>query len=151
MDCPKCGEPVQADTEFCGSCGQALAVPAAPLAPTAVAPPLATPTPALAPVSHPTKNKAVAGLMLSTLAIPASILPILGLVLGISGLVLGTISRQYGKKVLSLLAIIFGGIAIALSLGVWVHAANQYDQSRQSKQSAALSSAISNAYAKIPI
>ena len=150
MNCPKCNQPVQEGAEFCGNCGQALTPTTAPapdatgqqaqMAQVLATPPTANTTPNLTvaqpatvvapaaaavtavPGSHPGETKAIVGLVLACLAIPAAFIPILGLALGITGLVLGTISRQYYKKTLSLLAIIFGGLAIVLSLASWVYA-----------------------------
>ncbi|HVO86499.1 MAG TPA: zinc ribbon domain-containing protein [Candidatus Binatia bacterium] len=169
MNCPRCGQPVEAGATFCGNCGQPLAQPspaqtvqptaapmpmptpppvsqtiggiipptspgqagvaaAAPMpmpVPTPGAMPMPMPQPAMAPVpvnASAYEKKAMLGLILGVIGIPGAIIPFLGLVLGIIAVILGTIARRQYKHLMSLLAIIFGILAILLSLAAYAYA-----------------------------
>jgi hypothetical protein len=82
--------------------------------------------PALRPKTRPGETLAIIGLIISVVGLVLCLfLGIVGLVFGIAGMVLGTISRSKYKHTMSLLAIIFSGLAIALAIGVTVLAAEK--------------------------
>lgn len=67
------------------------------------------------------ENRAVVGLVLAILGLPGAIIPILGLILGITGVVLGSLSLKV-KKTVAVLSLVFGILAILVSLGLWIWA-----------------------------
>lgn len=71
---------------------------------------------------HAGEVKAIIGLILGVIGIPASIIPILGLILGVTGLVLSTIARSTHKRPLTIFGIVFSSLAILAALALWVYA-----------------------------
>jgi hypothetical protein len=177
MNCSNCGQPLEAGAQFCGSCGTAVAQPAAPVptqtyaqpvatpaaaptpdplafapapapvpapeplaAPAAPAPmpaPAPAPMPAMAPAPvvampapmpapHPvaasagTNTKAVLALVFGVVALPASLIPLIGIPLGIAALVLGIVSRKPHPSGMGLAGMILGPIAIVISIIIWI-------------------------------
>jgi hypothetical protein len=191
MNCPNCGQTLDAGAVFCGNCGQAIAsvsMPPTPVAPVAFSQPVmqqqpaaivpdqiqpqvvepvigaqitpsvtqptvmptqqvlqnpapaasfSMPSPGFAPPAFATSGsvpayampgqipthqkgevRAIIGLIIAVLALPATLIPILGLALGITGIVLGSLSL-HTKKVLGILAMIFGILAVLISLALW--------------------------------
>jgi RsiW-degrading membrane proteinase PrsW (M82 family) len=55
--------------------------------------------------------------------ISALFMALIGLVLGVAGLVMGTMSRSGAKRGLSTAGLVFSGVAVLASLGVWTYAA----------------------------
>ena len=85
----------------------AVAAPAAPAVPVAAH-------------SHPGETRAIIGLIVAILSVPGAIIPILGLVLAITGLVLGSLSIRF-KRVLAILALVFAGLGLVLSILAWAY------------------------------
>ena len=97
------------------------------------------------PNEHAGETKAVVGLILGIIGIPAALIPLIGLALGIAGLILGTIARSHYKRTLSMLAIIFSSLAILVSLGSWVYfAAHVLQQQKTGSGSSATSTSSSS-------
>lgn len=123
MDCPRCGEVVDAGAAYCGNCGVALvqARPAASLpdAPASVSLPAYA---VASPSQHKAESKSMVALVLSILAVPGSIVPLLGWVLAITGIVMSSIARaKMPHKAMSNMTVGFGSLAVLLSAGVFVY------------------------------
>ncbi len=65
--------------------------------------------------------KAIIGLILGIASVPGSIIPLLGLVLGIVAVVVASLSIRV-KKVMAILAFVFAGIGIVISILLWIYA-----------------------------
>jgi hypothetical protein len=119
MNCPKCNQLVEAGAAFCGNCGQALLVAAAPA-------PNPLPLYAVAqPGRHVDENKAWLSLLFGLVGIVGALfLALAGLALGIVGLVFGTMSRSGTKRGLSTAGLAVSSLAVLAGLGVWVYAIN---------------------------
>ncbi len=74
------------------------------------------------------ETRAIIGLIVGVIGIPASLIPLAGLILGIIGLVLGTTARTRYKHAVSLLAIIFSSLAILAALSLWVYGVENYNK-----------------------
>ena len=127
MECSRCGEAVDAGAAYCGNCGVALTptqpVAVVPFAPTSVSLPAYA---VASPSQHKAESKSMIALILSILAVPGSIVPILGWLLAIAGIVMASIARaKMPRKTMNNVAIGFGSLAILLSAGVFVYALQQ--------------------------
>jgi hypothetical protein len=146
MNCPHCGQPVEAGAAFCGNCGQALqATPQPAPGPASISPnsnqslagpaatvPAATtggivasasPTPSAASPAVPVNRgemRALIGLIIGVLSIPGALIPIVGCALGIASVVLATMSMQVKRKI-AILSLVFGGLGIVLSIILFVY------------------------------
>lgn len=70
------------------------------------------------PPAAPSRGiKASLGLVIGILAIPASIMPIIGLALGLIAMIFGTTTRKPDRRLISSLTILFSALAIMASLG----------------------------------
>ncbi len=131
MFCPQCSEAVEPGAAFCGNCGQALdlpmPLPPAPFGPPSAveADPAAVSLPAYAvadPARQRGETRAMVGLIIAVLAIPAAAVPLLGWVLAIAGLILATTTRRMlQRKLMPNLAIAFSSLGLVLSAGVYVY------------------------------
>lgn len=137
MDCPRCGETVDTGAAYCGNCGAALTtvaigVPTSPQtyesATQAVeASVVATPTPLPAyAIASPSQHKAESGsmiaLVLGVLALPGSIVPLIGWILAAAAIIMATTARsKMPRKTLNNMAIGFGSLAVLLSGGVFAY------------------------------
>lgn len=106
----------------------AAAIPAATQIPAPVPAPL--PAYALAsPAQHKAESRSMVALVLSVLALPGSIIPIIGWALAAAAIVMATISRaKMARKTLNNMAIGFGSLAVLLSAGVYVYVLNNSQQ-----------------------
>lgn len=139
--CANCGQQIEPGAVFCGNCGQALQValqpPTSPLL--GITPLLeatVAPLPAYAvanPASQKGETKAMTGLVISILAVPAAIIPFLGMAMGITGLVLGTLSRITIRKTVNNLAISFSCLAILASIAMFVYNISNYNSQQAAK------------------
>lgn len=141
MDCPRCSEALDPGASFCGNCGQAVTVGAA----MAVAKPgvndempsmaeLVAQPPAYAvadPVTQKAGARAMLALILSVLALPAAILPVLGWPLAALSI---AIARSAGKhtphKRMSTVATSFAALAIVLAGAAFVFNITQYQKQK---------------------
>jgi len=117
MICTKCSQEVEDGALFCGNCGQPTHSGQAPEPKTAATPQYAVAT----PVQHSGEVKSLLSVMFGVIGIPASMVPIAGLVLGILGLILGTIAKGHNRKVMRTIGIIASCLAIVVSLAVWAY------------------------------
>lgn len=131
MDCPRCGEATDPGAAFCGNCGQALdpaaaVVPASSLSPR----PAAVPAYAVAnPQAERAETKAMVALILSILALPAAILPLLGWVLAAASITIGLSSRKHApRRMMSNVALGFASFAVLLAGGTFTYNIVQYDK-----------------------
>jgi len=150
MECPRCAEPVDAAAAYCGNCGIALQQSplSSTLVPTPFQPPAsvvsipsdvgpahepAPPTYAVVrPDRHALETKSMATLIISVLALPASVLPVAGWILGGVGIVAATILRpRLAHKAIANVAIVFGVLAALLSGGVFAYNVQQYNKQQQ--------------------
>lgn len=145
MNCPQCQLPAEPDAAFCGNCGQALqlvaAMPTAEAAGDAVhtaGPSDKAPLPAYAvaaasPERQQLESKAMTGLIISVLAVPGALIPVLGASLAVAGLIMATTARGIHKTMRNL-SLAFASVAVALSVGVYVWSLQQAaDTSRQAQ------------------
>jgi hypothetical protein len=77
------------------------------------------------------EKQAIAALIFGIIGIPASLIPIAGLLLGITGLVLSTTIHRKYKHTITTLAIVFSSIAIVVAIGSWVYAIHVLSKARQ--------------------
>jgi hypothetical protein len=122
MECPRCGEVVDAGAAYCGNCGVALAQTQPISAVPSATDPMPLPAYAVAnPSQHKAESKSMVALILGILALPASIVPLLGWLLAITGIVMASIARaKMPRKTMNNVAIGFGSLAVLLSAGVFV-------------------------------
>lgn len=74
------------------------------------------------PVASNNGGKAVASLILAVLAIPGTLIPIIGLVLGVLAVIFGTLSTKSPRRGLAIGGTVVGIIAVILSLMVFAYA-----------------------------
>jgi len=67
------------------------------------------------------KGNAVASLVLSILSIPASTIPILGIILGIIGLITGILGIKSSRKAMAIIGIILSTIGILSAFAFWIY------------------------------
>lgn len=153
MYCQRCSEAVEPGAAYCGNCGQALAVPM-PLPPAPFGPPSeslpvdaensADVIPSYAqvdPIQQKAETRAMIGLIVAVLAIPAAAIPLLGWGLAIAGLILATTIRHHmARKLMANLAISFSTVGLLLSLGVFIHVSQA--QTKPAKTMTAQSDAL---------
>jgi hypothetical protein len=92
---------------------------------------------------HTGETMAIFGLIIGIIGIPASIIPILGLLFGVTGLVLSTVSRSKRKRPLTVFGIVFSVLAILAGLALWVYAVAHDPQLHKTNAAASSSSASS--------
>ena len=140
MQCSRCGEAVEASAAYCGNCGVALmreqqadslppAVPFQP--PTSIE--RAVPAYAVAsPSQHVAETKAMISVVIAVLAVPGSVIPLLGWLLAAGAIVSGSILRpKLARKTLGNVAISLGVMAVLLSGAVFAYNARQYQRQVQ--------------------
>jgi hypothetical protein len=139
MDCPKCGQPVEAGAVFCGNCGQQIASSDSPIASvlassnTTPSVPafssldsvatggsvLAVPAYARDAIHVHSHVKVTLALALGIFGIVGALLyPVVGIALGIIGLILATTARGLTTKKFKITAIIVSAVALLTALGV---------------------------------
>jgi membrane protein implicated in regulation of membrane protease activity len=167
LDCPNCGQPVDAGALFCGNCGQALQAAHSPIA-QAVEQDAAKPNdyasfgqlatigaavPAYAISQTHVHNhvKVILALVFGILAIAGGLfIPIIGLVLGIAGTVLATTATHASGKWLKITALVVSIIGLLTALGVWAYVANTNPKSHpEEAQKAAVVGSSANAVTEI--
>jgi hypothetical protein len=116
MQCQECGQSVEDGAVFCGRCGQHLNLPLYIGGSAAVLPSANTLS---ALLSSRGEALAATALVLAVLALPISVVPVAGFVLGMISLVIATAARRKYQHTLSLVAVIFAGLAISASLLMW--------------------------------
>ncbi len=138
MNCPNCGEAVEAGAAFCGNCGQALtsrlpqALPTAaltnnPVPGVALGTDLTAGAAATIPVYavpltslQNAQMKATMSMVVAVLGIAGAILmPLIGLALGVIGIILATLSRRVVRHGLSTVGIVISVLAIVAGIGSW--------------------------------
>ena len=94
--------------------------------------------------ASPPSSKARIGLILSILAVPAALLPILGFGLGVAAIVLGVRARGeagrpgVGGTGRATAAIVVGAVAVLLSIGSFVVGLSQVSEQREREKRGAL-------------
>lgn len=112
MNCSRCQEPLDPGAAFCGNCGQPVATaPAQSGAPATT--PGRVPAYALA-MPHPGEPKAIIGLVLAVLSVPAAIIPFIGASLSVAAIVLATIVMHAHRRLAST-GLVFAVIGVLLS------------------------------------
>lgn len=152
MKCPQCDEAVEPGAAFCGNCGRALTAdtnssdvagsapqPApidhAPSDETVVAA-APTPLPAYAvvdPAESKREPKAMVGLIISIIAIPAAVIPFLGVALAVMGIVVSARARSMTKRVMHHMSVGFAILALVLSVVAYMYNLQQYNSQAKSK------------------
>jgi hypothetical protein len=149
LNCQNCGEEIEPGAAFCGNCGHPVVgtnpapqattpnITQAPVAESVpvVQPPQAQPIPAapyIQPVRQSGETMAIVALIVAVLALPLALFPVFGLILGGVGLALSIQSRIKIKRTLNLVGVVFGCLAIVLSIGVWGLGA-VYEEENQNK------------------
>ena len=102
-------------------------VPQAPFQPTYPGglPPLQPSPNYAAPPVHDHSGKAIASFVLGVLGLPASLIPIVGIVFGVLAIVFGTLSIHSAKRVFAIVGMSFAVLVLLASTFFWVHTAQE--------------------------
>lgn len=132
MVCPQCQQAVDPGAQYCGNCGFKLTFTAltSPFSPPAQQPQESSPLPqtpntipSLAGQDH--SGKAIASFVLGVLGLPASLIPIVGVVFGILAIILGSLSIHSRRKALAIIGISLAVITLLASIFLWVMATQE--------------------------
>lgn len=132
MVCPQCQQTVDPGAQFCGNCGFKLPQ----TAPAAYQPP--TQTSSVNTQDH--SGKAIAAFVIGVLGLPASLIPIVGIVFGILAIIFGSISIHSRRKTLAKIGIVFAVIVLLASTFLWVMSAQELAKEQENGGSLATNS-----------